>query len=236
MDLNAVKYIPITQRDWAVTNYLVNNLGYTLVHGVETIDNSTVALASIGREYHAVKLLVNSKNEVDGKLDHIQLKSQTHQMIEVSTNGNQLRWVSIAATSVLNRAGEIDSRQLFALFEHHARKTGYFPFLTYAHQGRQFKFGQADNIRQYHNSLIVEGYFDYGNSESAKLAQIFYNAIRENPSNWEISIGYLLTKDPEITEIGRGFYVPVYREGIMYELSLLPAGKAANQLTKIFVS
>lgn len=73
------------------------------------------------------------------------------------------RWTMIAATSVLNRVGEIDSGELFDSFIRHAEETGEYPTLDFYHlgsAGAQWEFGEADYLARDGVCYIASGLFD----------------------------------------------------------------------------
>lgn len=149
-----------------------------------------------------------------------------------NVNG-QKRWVSISATSVLNRDGEIDSRELFDSFIEHAERTGDYPDRVFYHaydpitgKGKKFIVGKADFLARDGNCYITSGLFD-----DTELAERAVKAIENEPDFWGESIGYLPTSQPELFEVSRGIKIPVYKTGINVEISQLPEAEAANLFT-----
>lgn len=141
------------------------------------------------------------------------------------TNG-KFRWFSISATSVLNRSGEIDSRDLFDSFVEHAETTGEYPIRQFYHQGEKFRTGQADYLARDGNCYITSGVFD-----DTELAKREIKAREKNPDYWGESIGYIPTAPIELYEIQNGIRIPVYRTGVNVEISTLPEKEAANLFT-----
>lgn len=150
--------------------------------------------------------------------------AQTRTIIRETKEGQ--RWVSISATSVLNRDGEIDSRDLFDSFIEYAEETGKYPVRMFYHAGESFRIGQADFLARDGNCYITSGLFD-----DSELAQRTIKAIKKNPDYWGESIGYIPTSEPELVEINRGIKIPVYQKGINIEISMLPEEEAANLFT-----
>lgn len=142
-----------------------------------------------------------------------------------SSNG-QKRWISISATSVLNRDGEIDSRELFDSFIEYAERTKEYPVRMFYHAGESFRIGQADFLARDKNCYITSGLFD-----DTELAERAAKAIENNPDFWGESIGYIPTSQPELFEVSRGIKIPVYKTGINVEISQLPEKEAANLFT-----
>jgi len=136
------------------------------------------------------------------------------------------RWLNISASAVLNRVGEIDSRQLFDNMAQRAADTGEYPYRTFFHMGEPFRIGQADLLARDGSLYITSGVFD-----DNPLAQAIVRAIQEDPDYWGDSIGYLPLGEPERVEIAEGVEVPVYTDGIHREISTLPEQRAASLFT-----
>lgn len=135
------------------------------------------------------------------------------------------RWISISATSTLNRCAEIDSRDLFDSFVAHARETGEYPYRCFCHRGEEFTTGQADFLARDGNCYISSGIYD-----DTELARMEIAARQKEPDYWGDSIGYNPTTEPEMASIS-GIEIPVYRSGINAEISTLPEGMAAAWFT-----
>jgi len=137
------------------------------------------------------------------------------------------RWLSISATSVLNRAHEIDSRDLFDSMIAFAEGTGDYPYRTFMHQGEAFKSGETDFLCRAENAYITSGLFD--ETDAGRDA---VQAHLRDPDYWGESIGYLPTEDPDLVQIQPGLTVPVYRAGIHVEISDVPKEMACNHFTR----
>jgi hypothetical protein len=135
------------------------------------------------------------------------------------------RWFAMpAATAVLNKSGELDSRQLFQSFVTRIENgTSPYPYLTFYHIGERLVFGRADYA-------AVDGYVYLlsGTWEDTPLANAMRVAIEKNPNYYGISIGYMY--DPatkERMQVGDGVIIPVYTDGINTEASILAEIDAA---------
>jgi hypothetical protein len=155
---------------------------------------------------------------------------QSRTVIRQQDDG-RFRWVSISATAVLNRSGEIDSRDLFDSFVAHAEETGEYPIRQFYHQGDAFRTGQADFLARDGYCYITSGLFD-----ETSLGQVEVAARQREPEYWGDSIGFLPTQEPELTEISDGINLPVYRQGINKEISTLPEEEAASLFTRTEVT
>lgn len=147
----------------------------------------------------------------------------TRSLVARQSDG-QYRWFSVSATSVLNRDGEIDSRDLFDSFVENFDPDSP-PERQFFHLGPQSRMGLIDYVGRDGNALITSGLYD-----DNVLARADIEAKQHNPDLWGESISYKPLSAPEITEIG-GAKIPVYRTGKLIETSTLPEGDAANYFT-----
>lgn len=182
---------------------------------------------------------------------------QTRTIIRQQEDGSH-RWVSVSATAVINRVGEIDSRDLFDSFIQYALDKGadgdktvaianersieYFPIRMFYHQGNvsenweiddlanTFRTGQADFLARDGYCYITSGLYD-----DTPLAQAEIRARQANPDYWGDSIGFWPTKT-EMTEISDGINIPVHRQGFNVEISTLPENEAASLFTRTEVN
>ena len=136
------------------------------------------------------------------------------------------RWLNISASAVLNRVGEIDSRQLFDNMARRAEESGEYPYRTFFHMGEALRIGQADYLARDGALYITSGVFD-----DNPLAAAVVRAIQGEPDYWGDSIGYLPVGVPERVEVAEGVEVPVYSDGIHREISTLPENRAASLFT-----
>ena len=157
---------------------------------------------------------------------------EVHQPVETRTvirqqSDGRYRWFSVSGTAVLNRSGEIDSRDLFDSFVAYAERTGEYPIRQFYHQGESYRTGQADFLARDGYCYITSGLYD-----DTPLAQAEIQARLNNPDYWGDSIGFVPTVDPELSEISNGINIPVYRQGINKEISTLPEKDAAHLFTR----
>jgi len=193
-------------------------------------DNSMFAvLSQDGKLYKAAIETMDGEMSL-GELVEVEqefVPVQTRTIIRQTDNG-QYRWFSQSATSVLNRVGEIDSRELFDSFVQHIEETGEYPIRQFYHQGEQFRTGQCDFVARDGNVLITSGLYDTDNV----LAQKEIEAIQSEPDYWGESIGYK-PLDGEMLRSSDDIKIPVYTRGILKEVSFLPEKYAANLYTII---
>lgn len=153
----------------------------------------------------------------------VPVRSQTRVIRQA---GVSPRWISISATAVLNRVGEIDSADLFRSFVTQAEETGDYGFRTLMHEEERLRTGTVDFLAVDEHVFITSGVFD------TELGQIEAAALEANPDGYEESIGYYATRAADMEEVIQGVSVPVYRAGIFREVSGLKQGMAASLFTR----
>lgn len=160
-----------------------------------------------------------------------EFRPRTRKTIHRQADG-RWRWFSISATAVLNRVGEIDSRDLFDSFIAHAEETGEYPYRTFFHLGEDFRMGQSDFLAREGNCYLTSGVYD--DPDENILARAEIAAQQREPDFWGESIGYRATEYPEIAQVA-GIDVPVFRAGINVEISTVPGDLAASLFTSTMI-
>lgn len=144
------------------------------------------------------------------------------------------RWFAIAATSVLNRCGEIDSQQLFDSFVENFKglpvtdnTEGSVALRFYHIKG--LDFGWADWLAREEYALLASGTLN----EEHPIARALIQDAADGHSGvtWGVSIGYKPLVPPQEVEVAEGITIPVYTAGRLDEISLLPESRAANWFT-----
>lgn len=138
------------------------------------------------------------------------------------------RWFLIAGTSILNRNGEIDSADLFDAMISRCERTNEYPYLTFFHLGKDFQMGSCDYLARDGVVLIASGTFDPNN----KIARAMLRAYEKEPDYWGSSIGFV-PLDYVMQEIARDITLPVYKDGILKEISILPEEVACAVMTAL---
>jgi arsenate reductase-like glutaredoxin family protein len=183
-----------------------------------------------GHLYRCPVTVANGQAEL-GEREEVTMEFQpvaTRTLIRQLPDG-KFRWISRSATSVLNRVGEIDSKDLFDSFVVNIERTGKYPVRQFYHQGEQFRTGVADFVARDGDVLITSGVYD-----DSELAKREIAAIQSNPSYWGESIGYLPMQQPELLKVNDGVSIPVYRTGVFKDISMLPENEAANLFTIVY--
>ena len=138
----------------------------------------------------------------------------------------ELRWTMIAATAVVNRVGEIDSTELFENLAAHAEEPDVpHPYLTFYHCGEKLRLGSIDYLARDGYVYINSGLLDQDNALAMAIA-------RDSASGeWGGSIHYDPIGDPERVEVASDIFIPVYRDGIHIETSIVLEDSAAALFT-----
>lgn len=144
------------------------------------------------------------------------------------------RWMAVAATSVLNRVGQIDSVKLFDSFIEKAEKRNQYPRLDFYHYGetdpKVWEFGTADYLAREGVCYIASGTFDEGHP----LAEATIRAC-ESDDKWGCSIEFYAYSEAETILIEPEVKVPVYTEGENTRISVVLEEDAAGLFTRIGV-
>lgn len=155
----------------------------------------------------------------------VSLSRPLSNMIIRQEPGGRWRWTSISCVSVLNRAGEIDSTALFDSFVDYAERTGDYPIRQFYHAGEMFRTGKADFLARVGYTLITSGLYD-----DTPLARAEIAARNADPAYWGDSIGFT-AEEPEMLRVQTDISIPVYKRGILREISTLPEGDACAWFT-----
>lgn len=162
--------------------------------------------------------------------------AQSRFSVRRQKNG-KYRWFAIAATSVLNRVGEIDSSTLFDNFIERAEKSGDYPRLDFYHYGlsdsEKWEFGTADYLARDGVCYLASGLFD----EDHPLAKATIRSVEEGTfEDWGTSIEFYAIGDAEKISVEPEVYIPVYKDGENTRISLVLEQDAAGLFTRIGVN
>lgn len=143
------------------------------------------------------------------------------------SKNDEMRWLAIASVAVLNRVGEIDSRELFDSFIDFAERTGIYPNLTVYHLGDGSEIGEADFLARDNFVYIASGTF-----HNNEVGRKFYRAL-QNRDDWGNSIEFFAPNSHvENFEFeGTTIQVPVYKRGINTSITLVQEADAASVFT-----
>jgi len=189
------------------------------------------AVIAVNGMLYKCPLAVSSGAVTLGELTQVEVDYKPiSQSIRTTRQANgQYRWFAFpAATAVLNRSGELDSRQLFENFVARIESgEAEYPFLSFYHVGKQINMGRGDYVAVDGYTLLVSGLWD-----DEPLANAVRQAIENSPDYYGISIGYVYQPETKRKiEVGEGITIPVYTDGILVECSILAERDAACLMT-----
>lgn len=145
------------------------------------------------------------------------------------------RWTAVAGTSILNRAGEIDSIKLFDCFIQQSQDEGLYPRLDFYHKGDDnpeiWEFGTADFLAREGVCYLASGLFDEGHP----LAEATIRACEAGDIEWGCSIEFYSYSEPEIIISDPEVKIPVYNAGVNTRISVVKEKEAAALFTRIGV-
>jgi hypothetical protein len=146
------------------------------------------------------------------------------------------RFYLVAATAILNRVNEIDSRKLFDKMVEHAEEADFYPAIDIHHlgpyNGDLFDIGYADYVARVGVTYIASGILDESKLLGRKMVRALEN---DTQGEWGCSIEYFALEMETIDlPLGDNGTIPidVYTDGVNTRISLLPEQRAANWFTK----
>lgn len=142
------------------------------------------------------------------------------------------RFFMVAATAIINRAGQIDSTLLFDDMIRRADETGFYPKLDWWHCGDVdglLEYGQFDFLAREGVVYLGSGLLD----KDHPLSILTERAVQKYPDKYGASIEYYRPKNRgmEYVPLGNGLEVVAYTEGLNTRISFLPKDYATNWYT-----
>ncbi len=201
---------------------------YLWVNDLYVDQGQIVAIISKGGKLYRAAVTLDGTTATLGALTEVEISFAPVRSGRISISrqaDGHYRWRMIAETAVLNRVGEIDSRDLFDSFVAHAATEGY-PLLDFYHDPRM-TFGQADWVAREGYCYLASGLFD----EEHPLATAFIDACEKNRGTWGASVAFVATEPPQMAEVAEGVTIPVYTAGINRRIAILPEDRAASWFT-----
>lgn len=192
-------------------------------------DNGTqyLIVATDGRLYR-VRLSVNGADLSFGSFEAVEQlfvpTGETRTIIHRMPNGRPLI-VQIVSTSVLNRVGQIDSRDLFDSFVEHAKTYDVWPEIDFMHHN-ELVFGRvvSDGLMRIGDCYLAAWRFN--DDEVSRAAEAGY---LENPEGWGASIEFY-PLDVVLERIG-GVEIAVFKRGINSYITICNETDAAAWYT-----
>lgn len=179
--------------------------------------------ASIDITEETGDIVVGEMQEVITKFDAVSRTSFS------TTEDGKVRMLAISATSVINKNGAIDSRDLFDSMADYMERTDKKVPRTFFHKGIEFRSGDITHMVRDENVLITVTEFD-----DSEFARREIEAREKDPEYWGDSIEFNPVGDPEMYDVGDGITIPVYRSGIPIAVSTLPAELACSHYADKF--
>jgi hypothetical protein len=138
-----------------------------------------------------------------------------------------VRWFLIAASTVINRNGFINSSKLFENLKKRTEESGKYPYLTFFHCGEAMKMGMTDWMNIDGSLFLLSGLFD-----DSKQAECMQEAYAIDPAYWGSSISFYPLAGDQL-EVAEGVKIPVYIDGEFDEVSILPEKDACCLFTAL---
>jgi hypothetical protein len=164
-----------------------------------------------------------------GTPTEIAITAQSNKVNITRQADGQYRWFALAACSVVNKSGEIDSRALFDDFVNRFNAGQGF-VLRFFHD-RRMEPGVGDYLARCENVLIASGLV-----HDTDLGRALIDASIKQRGNWGTSPGFYPDAEPEILRTDDGIEVPVYTHGYLEEISVLPEDCACNFFTRLIAN
>ncbi|MCK4826325.1 hypothetical protein KA005_61855 [bacterium] len=189
-------------------------------------DGKIFAVASEGGKLFRASVDVDEATGdiVLGEMVEVIAKFDSVSRTKFRTNdAGKVQMLAISASSVINKNGEIDSRNLFDAMSDYMKRTGKKIPRTFFHAGPEFRTGDIVWMARDDNVLLTLTEFD-----DSELAQREIKAREKDPVYWGDSIEFDPVGDPEMIDVGDGITIPVYMAGIPVAISTLAAERACS--------
>jgi len=139
------------------------------------------------------------------------------------------RWTGIACSAVLNKNAQIDSTALFRRFvERFNQRDADAADVPLDFWHTDIELGRVD-------FLGTDGYvlIDSGVLRDDAIGEAVARSLQEHPEAWGQSIAYTPLSPPGRLDVGAGMTFPVWEDGQLRRVALLPQDQAAAWFTTI---
>ena len=139
------------------------------------------------------------------------------------------RWTGIACSAVLNKNAQIDSTALFRRFvERFNQREADAAAIPLDFWHTDIELGRVD-------FLGTDGYvlIDSGVLRDDAIGEAVARSLQEHPEAWGQSIAYMPLSPPSRLDVGAGMTFPVWEDGQLRRVALLPQEQAAAWFTTI---
>jgi len=221
---------------WDIMHILRESLGERATAIDVYVDGASVyaVINVVGRLYR-IPVAVGESGVVFGEPEPVQIEflpskgAENPASVEpayrslsvVRQSDGTYRWAALACTALINRVGEIDSTELFDNFVKRieSRQADY-PELDLLHLPGT-SIGKADFVARDGYALVASGIIS-----DPRYGEAIARAVTEQPGQWGVSIAYL-PKSTSYLRVDK-LTVPVYTDGILRKISIVPARAAAS--------
>ena len=193
-------------------------------------DGLLYAIASREGRLYQASVTVESGAAMAGEWQEVEVQYvPTPGMSVMRQADGTYRWVGIACSAVLNKDAQIDSTRLFERFVERFNQR---------HEdsgGIPLDFWHTDILLGTVDFLATDGYMliDSGVFRNDAIGAAVAEALRAHPEEWGQSIAYMPLARPDRLEVGNGLAFPVWEDGELRRVALLPQEQAAAWFTTI---
>jgi len=193
-------------------------------------NDGLIATATMGGKLFRSTLDIDDNGDITiGEMQEVVINFDPVSRSSITRKDNKVLMLSLSATSVINKEGQIDSRALFDSMADYMRRTKKRIPRTFYHKGIQFKSGDIIWMARDENALLTLTEFD-----DSELSRREVNSREKYPDYWGDSIEYDPVGDPELWDVGDGITLPVYRAGIPVAVSTVRAKYACSYYSNRF--
>lgn len=195
-------------------------------------DGSVFLLAQRASKLYRMPIDVSGDEVVLGAPEEIVLSARANESsftVQRTADG-KLRWFTIASAAVLNRVNTIDSTELFDNFIKRAKATGVYPQLSFYHHKDLINLGNADWLGRSDYLYLASGVAADSPDGLAAMQALERDA---KDTEWGASIGFFPIGEPDMLEVARDVFIPVYTDGINDEISIVREKDAASYYTRM---
>lgn len=192
---------------------------WVYIHDIFVDVDEWFAIGSSNGNLYQYPLAVTEADVVVGeRVQVVENFTPVQQTTVTRQDDGSYRWLSVSATALINKVGEIDSTELFDDFERQSLEDGYqWPYRCFYHLGEPFRTGQVDFIARHGFALITSGIYD-----DTVLGQAEAKARLTDPDAWRDSIHFQPSAAPDVIEVNE-IKIPVHRAGGLVEVTTAPA-------------
>lgn len=199
---------------------------YAIIRDLYIEDDGSISARVIsGGAIYRIVIGIESGEASIGTPQRVQFASSSISVRD-NNDGGLARWAGIASSAILNRVGQIDSRELYDnMIRRFNTSLEKIALINYGHD-KKMVVGTVDYIARDEYVLVASGlFFDtaFGRAAAAE--------VRENPDRYGLSIEYIPIEDDN--EVFGDVPITVARDGVFDGAAILRKDKAAAHFTSI---